>query len=84
MAYGLPVTSDVLPRHGIAGLYTSTLFRFDARFFERIGPAVELGRSFVMPSIRRTMRPAPPLERNYPHRAEEAGGADAVRRGECQ
>jgi putative hemolysin len=48
-AYRLAVTTDVLPRFGIAGLYTSTLFRFDRRFFERIGPAVELGRSFVMP-----------------------------------
>jgi len=52
-AYRLAVTSDVLPRYGIAGLYTGTLFRFDPRFFERIGPAVELGRSFVMPEYRK-------------------------------
>jgi len=48
-AYRLAVTTDVLPQFGVAGLYTSTLFRFHPQFFERIGPAVELGRSFVMP-----------------------------------
>ncbi|HLK68102.1 MAG TPA: lysophospholipid acyltransferase family protein [Bryobacteraceae bacterium] len=52
-AYRLAVTTDVLPRHGISGLYTSTLFRFHHSFFERIGPAVELGRSFVMPEYQK-------------------------------
>lgn len=47
-AYRLAVTGDVLPRFGISGLYTSTLFRFHPDFFHRIGPAVELGRSFVV------------------------------------
>jgi putative hemolysin len=53
-AYRLAVTTDVLPRFGIDGLYTSTLFRFDPQFFERIGPAVELGRSFVMPEYQKS------------------------------
>ena len=52
-AYRLAVTSDVLPRFGISGLYTSTLFRFHPHFFERIGPAVELGRSFVVPEYQK-------------------------------
>jgi putative hemolysin len=52
-AYRLAVTSDVLPRFGISGLYTSTLFRFHRDFFERIGPAVELGRSFVVPDYQK-------------------------------
>jgi putative hemolysin len=47
-AYRLAVTTDVLPRHGIAGLYTSTLFRFEPAFFQRMGPAMELGRSFIV------------------------------------
>jgi len=47
-AYRLAITTDVLPRLGTGGLYTSTLFRFKPGFFERIGPAVELGRSFVV------------------------------------
>jgi putative hemolysin len=52
-AYRLAVTSDVLPRFGAAGLYTSTLFRFKPQFFQRLGPAVELGRSFIMPEYQR-------------------------------
>lgn len=47
-AYRLAITTDVLPRLGAGGLYTSTLFRFKPGFFERLGPAVELGRSFVV------------------------------------
>jgi len=52
-AYRLAVTSDVLPRFGITGLYTNTVCRFHPHFFERIGPAVELGRSFVMPDYQK-------------------------------
>lgn len=46
-AYRLGPTPDILPRHGIRGLYTSTLFRYRKDFFDRLGPAIELGRSFV-------------------------------------
>jgi putative hemolysin len=56
-AYRLAATSDVLPRFGISGLYTSTLFRFHPQFFERIGPAVELGRSFVAPEYQKSYAP---------------------------
>lgn len=53
-AYRLAVTADVLPRFGPSGLYTSTLFRFKPQFFERLGPAVELGRSFVLPQYQKS------------------------------
>jgi putative hemolysin len=56
-AYRLAITSDVLPRFGISGLYTSTLFRYHPQFFERIGPAVELGRSFVTPEYQKNYAP---------------------------
>jgi putative hemolysin len=52
-AYRLAVTSEVLPRFGTSGLYTNTLFRFKPPFFERLGPAVELGRSFVLPDYQK-------------------------------
>ena len=47
-AYRLVWTKDVLPRSGISGLYTSTLFHYRPEFFHRLGPAVELGRSFIV------------------------------------
>ena len=46
-AYRLAATADVLPARGIKGFYTSSLFHYEPAFFERIGPALELGRSFV-------------------------------------
>jgi len=46
-AYRLGVTDSILARYGKRGLYTSSLFDFQDGFFSRIGPALELGRSFV-------------------------------------
>jgi putative hemolysin len=56
-AYRMAVTTDVVSAHGVAGLYTSTLFRFDRRFFEKLGPAVELGRSFVTAAYQKDFAP---------------------------
>jgi len=56
-AYRLGPTPDILPVHGTRGLYTSTLFRFRKDLFERIGPAIELGRSFVRPEYQRQIAP---------------------------
>jgi len=56
-AYRLGLTSEILPRWGTRGLYTSTLFRYDPRLFERMGPALELGRSFVRPEYQRQYAP---------------------------
>ena len=46
-AYRLGQTDEILAKYGKKGLYTSTLFRLQDAFFRRIGPALELGRSFV-------------------------------------
>jgi len=55
--YRLGLTPDLLPRGGVRALYTSTLFRFAPRFFTAIGPAVELGRSFVHPAYQKQFAP---------------------------
>jgi len=46
-AYRLGLTDSILKEHGKKGLYTSTLFDFHDEFFQRLGPSLELGRSFV-------------------------------------
>ena len=47
-AYRLGQTDRVVAAEGVDGLYTRTLFRYDARFIDRMpAPALELGRSFV-------------------------------------
>lgn len=50
-------TAEILAKHGVGGLYTSTLFHYDARLFEKIGPALELGRSFIRAEYQRQYAP---------------------------
>lgn len=56
-AYRAGNTAEILAKHGISGLYTSTLFRYDERIFRKLGPALELGRSFVRPEYQRQYAP---------------------------
>lgn len=46
-AYRIGFTAEIIAAHGVTGLYTHSLFEFDAPLFERLGPSFELGRSFV-------------------------------------
>ena len=55
--YRVGNTAEILPQRGVRGLYTSTLFHYDAQFFEKIGPALELGRSFVRLEYQRQYAP---------------------------
>jgi putative hemolysin len=50
-------TAEIVAEHGVKGLYTSTLFRYDQRLTEKLGPALELGRSFVRPEYQRQYAP---------------------------
>lgn len=56
-AYRLAATDDVLARHGLAGLYTRTLFRYPQALLRDLGPALELGRSFVRREFQRDYQP---------------------------
>jgi len=56
-AYRAGNTEEILTKHGISGLYTSTLFRYDEEVFRKLGPALELGRSFVRPEYQRQYTP---------------------------
>ncbi len=56
-AYRLAPTDVVRKRHGVEGLYTATLFRYGDSFLDRLGPAVELGRSFVRQEYQKGFAP---------------------------
>ncbi len=56
-AYRAGNTAEILAERGVSGLYTNTCFRYDARLFDKIGPALELGRSFVRPEYQRQYAP---------------------------
>ncbi|MEM8867595.1 MAG: lysophospholipid acyltransferase family protein [Verrucomicrobiota bacterium] len=46
-SYRIGLVDSIVKEYGIKGLYTSTLFRYDKKFLDTIGPSMELGRSFV-------------------------------------
>jgi putative hemolysin len=56
-AYRVVSTREVLRDKGVHGLYTSSLFNFDPKFFDAIGPAAELGRSFIRPEYQKQFAP---------------------------
>ena len=56
-AYRAGDTDEIIRSHGIKGLYTNTVFRYDEKLFLKIGSALELGRSFVRPEYQRQYAP---------------------------
>lgn len=52
-AYRVGKTDEILARYGKRGLYTSTLFRYRRKLLQRMGPALELGRSFIRAEYQR-------------------------------
>jgi putative hemolysin len=56
-AYRIGATDEVTVRAGVNGLYTRTLFDYDASLLEHMGPALELGRAFVQPAYQRDFSP---------------------------
>lgn len=56
-AYRLGLSTEILPCLGVSGLYTNSLFRYESALFAQLGPALELGRSFVRPEYQRQYAP---------------------------
>ena len=48
-AYRLARADEVMAHRGLAGLYTASLYRFRSGFLRKLGGALELGRSFIVP-----------------------------------
>lgn len=55
--YRIGRTDEILGRYGKRGLYTSTLFEYKTGFLNAVGPALELGRSFVIEEYQRSYAP---------------------------
>jgi putative hemolysin len=53
-AYRIGATDEIAT---VDGLYTRTLFDYDESLLTQIGPALELGRSFVQPDYQRNFSP---------------------------
>jgi putative hemolysin len=52
-AYRFAFTDEVVRERGLDGLYTSTLFHYKPGFLEALGPAIEVGRSFIVSAYQR-------------------------------
>jgi hypothetical protein len=55
-AYRLAFGEVAQTAMGCSALYTRSLFRYDRRFLSSLGPAIELGRSFVRTEFQRSSR----------------------------
>jgi putative hemolysin len=55
--YRIGRTDRLLAESGPSGLYVSSLFTIRPGFFRKIGPALELGRSFIMPAYQKMYTP---------------------------
>ena len=55
--YRLAGTDAVRGEFGIRGLYANTLFKYGDEFLDRMGPALELGRSFVRTEYQKGFAP---------------------------
>jgi putative hemolysin len=52
-SYRIGRVDEILAAAGAGGLYTSSLFKFRPGFLERLGPSLELGRSFIRAEYQR-------------------------------
>lgn len=46
-SYRLGLTDQIIEAHGVKGLYTRTLFKFNNKLIEKLPPMIEMGRSFI-------------------------------------
>ncbi len=50
-------TGAIVKKHGLKGLYTSTLFQYTPEFIERLGTSLEMSRSFIRLEYQKSYAP---------------------------
>ena len=55
-SYRVGKTDEIIQQLGVDGLYSRSLYRYDAEFLDKLGGAIEVGRSFVAPEYQRHPR----------------------------
>jgi putative hemolysin len=46
-AYRVGLVDEIVAKHGVKGLYSRSLYKYDEAFINRLGSAIEMGRSFI-------------------------------------
>lgn len=52
-AYRVGLVDEIVATHGVEGLYSRSLYKYDDAFIRQLGFAVEMGRSFINPDYQR-------------------------------
>ncbi len=46
-AYRVGLVDEIVAKHGVKGLYSRSLYKYDEAFIKQLGSAIEMGRSFI-------------------------------------
>ena len=52
-AYRVGLVDEIVATHGVEGLYSRSLYKYDDAFIRQLGFAIEMGRSFIHPDYQR-------------------------------
>jgi len=52
-AYRVGLVDEIIKKYGVTGLYSRSLYKFNRRFIDHMGSAIEMGRSFIHPDYQR-------------------------------
>ena len=52
-AYRVGQVDKIVEKYGVKGLYSRSLYKYNRKFIEHMGPAIEMGRSFIHPNYQR-------------------------------
>jgi putative hemolysin len=52
-AYRVGLVDEIVAAHGVKGLYSRSLYKYDEAFIKRLGSAIEMGRSFIHPDYQK-------------------------------
>ena len=54
-AYRIGQADKIVRQYGLHGMYTRSLFRYQANFLHKLGTCLEMGRSFVRPEYQKSL-----------------------------
>jgi len=52
-AYRVGLVDEIVEKFGVNGLYSRSLYKYNRKFIDHMGPAIEMGRSFIHPDYQR-------------------------------
>lgn len=52
-AYRVGLVDEIVAKHGVKGLYSRSLYKYDEAFIDQLGCSIEMGRSFIHPDYQR-------------------------------